>query len=157
MNQREDAAFHAQNNYIVWVKTAQQSKFWPWQLQLGTVFMIIKFRSQNVEISEVNIFLQNTINTLKAYKAPSPICLSLPTEDIIHQCRKYFKYTLKWEEHKVFWKSLTFTCCTVSNNSCNINHPNIFKKNAFLHCRYDLKGAGLNREDHANVMSYLNW
>lgn len=50
MNQREDAAFRAQNNYIVWVKTAQQSKFWPWQLQLGTVFMIIKFRSQNVEI-----------------------------------------------------------------------------------------------------------
>ena len=79
MNQKEDAAFHAQNNYIVWVKTAQQSKFWPWQLQLGTVFMIIKFKSQNVEISEVNIFLQNTINTLKAYKAPSPICLSLPT------------------------------------------------------------------------------
>ena len=35
------------------------------------------------------------------------------------------------------------------------NHSNIFKKNGLL--SYDLKGAGMNREDHANVTSYLNW
>jgi len=32
------------------------------------------------------------------------------------------------------------------------NHPSIFKKNGLL--SYDFKGAGMNREDHANVMSY---
>ena len=35
------------------------------------------------------------------------------------------------------------------------NHPSMFKKNGLP--SYDLKGAGMNREDQANVMSYLNW
>lgn len=54
MNQKEDAAFHAQNN-LAWVKTAHQSKI----VTVATsarYCIITKFRSQNVEISEVNIF-----------------------------------------------------------------------------------------------------